>query len=287
MADGDAFAKVLHCALQNRGKLLKRMCGDEFHEEIDEAQKNVPPMYSGPIEEQIGDRSSEAADQPQEQDSALETDSGTGEHHDEKTQLPGVIPIPHVPQPPSLPRRIVIQKVRKTPGKPQDARLVVDGARCERMAAAFEEMDTPRRWPLYVGHITGTDAPGVDWVSFNTDEDRRFFETEEPRNWNRVARFIEVKGRSSATAKIELKGNELKAARNYKDRYYIYRFYEVTDGEFFVSILQDPVAAEDAKTTIIEFDLERAKTTQRYKFDMVEETNDPTCEEEQPVEIAP
>ncbi len=79
-------------------------------------------------------------------------------------------------------------------------------------------------------------------------------------------RFIEVKGRSSSTAKIELKGNELRAARRCGDRYFLYRFYEATDGQFFVSILQNPMNAGEAKATIIAVDLDRAKGTQRYEF---------------------
>ncbi len=51
------------------------------------------------------------------------------------------------------------------------------------MAKAFEEQDSPRRWALQVGHITGTDAPGVDLVSFNSEEDKTAFETEQPRDW--------------------------------------------------------------------------------------------------------
>ncbi|RRJ97499.1 DUF3883 domain-containing protein [Opitutaceae bacterium TAV4] len=266
MADGDAFAKILRCESRDRAKLLKRMCGDTFHEVIEEAKTTVAPIYSEPIKAQSEAEAPEAAEPATEQEPTPEAEPEEDAQAGEETTGPGVVAIPHVPEPAATPRRIVIQEVQKTASKPSGAKTVVDGARCERMAMAFEEQDTPRRWALQVGHITGTEAPGVDLVSFDSEEDQKAFETEEPRNWSKVARFIEVKGRSSATAKIELKGNELRAARNYTDRYYLYRFYEEGEGRFFVSILRDPVAAEEAQTTIVEFDLERANTTQRYKF---------------------
>ncbi len=261
MADGDAFAKIFRCAQRDRAKLLKRMCGDTFYEEIEAAKLTAAPKYTGPIPEPKEAVAAEPEPEPASAaEVAEEIDAG------EDTLAPGVVPIPHVPEPAAIPRKIVIQEVQKAPSKPASAKTIVDGGRCERMAMAFEERDTPRRWALEVGHITGTEAPGIDLLSFDSEDDLQAFTTHKPRDWSKVSRFIEVKGRSSSTAKIELKGNELRAARNYKDRYYLYRFYEEDTGRFFVSILRDPVAADEAQTTIIEFDLERAKTTQRYKF---------------------
>lgn len=112
----------------------------------------------------------------------------------------------------------------------------------------------------------GLDAPGFDLASFSTAEEREAFRNPETRDWSKVERFIEVKGRSSSTARIELKGNELTAARKYGDRYYLYRFYEERDRQYIVSILENPLTAEEAKAQIIEVDLERAHHTQRFEF---------------------
>ena len=89
-----------------------------------------------------------------------------------------------------------------------------------------------------------------------------------------MRRFIEVKGRSNSTAKIDLKGNELTAASKYRDRYYLYRFYEQDAGDFVVSILKNPVEAEEAVEPVIEVDLEVATTTERFGF-VLEEENEP------------
>ncbi len=60
---------------------------------------------------------------------------------------------------------------------------------------------------------------------------------------NLVARFIEFKGRKSEKGSITLEGNELEAAQEHLDRFYLYRVFE-TDGEFELTILRDPLAAD-------------------------------------------
>ena len=139
MADGDAFAKILRCDPPSRSKLLKRMCGDAFHEEIEEAKINASPKYSGPILEQSEGAPPDAADQAPEQEPASEAKAGEQEKTGEEKPAPGVVSIPHDPQPPTAPRRIVIQNVQKTAKKPSGAKAVVDGGRCERMAQALDE----------------------------------------------------------------------------------------------------------------------------------------------------
>ena len=274
MADGDAFAKILHCDPRSRSKLLKRMCGDDFHEEIEVAQATPQPAYAGPICPPTEPEPKDA-DSDKDKVAAVQNEaSGTGDDKKEKKPS-GVTPIPHVPQPPPEQRKVVVRKVRKIASKPIGARSVVDGDRCEQMAAVFEEQDSPGRYVLGVGHITGLDAPGFDLVSFDFEQDLDVFRNAETRDWSKVRRFIEVKGRSSSSAKIELRGNELRAAREYGDRYYLYRFFEAADGQFFVSTLQNPMNAEEAKATIIEVDLDRAKTTRRFEF-VVEVTEDET-----------
>ncbi len=126
----------------------------------------------------------------------------------------------------------------------------------------FEESSDPPRFPILVGRITGVDAPGCDVLSFASAEDRAGFKNPETRDWAKVLRFIEVKGRSSAAAKIELKDNELKAARTYKDRYYLYRFYIERPGVFLVAALKDPLGAEEGTSTAVHIDLERARSTE-------------------------
>jgi len=66
----------------------------------------------------------------------------------------------------------------------------------------FEEHDTPPRFPLKVGNVTGWHAPGVDLLSFASAEDKERFLARERRE-ELVLRFIEVKGRSSDGAKLD------------------------------------------------------------------------------------
>lgn len=59
---------------------------------------------------------------------------------------------------------------------------------------------------------------------------------------DRVARFIEVKGRSSKTGSIPLEDNQLESARTHGERYFIYRIYEAVEGkEWQVVVLADPL----------------------------------------------
>ena len=79
-----------------------------------------------------------------------------------------------------------------------------------------------------------------------------------------VARFIEVKGRSSEGATIELRGNELAAADRYKERYYLYRFFETEDGTFDLAILDNPLGHPEALRSAVHVGMEQANATQRF-----------------------
>ena len=265
MADGDAFAKILRCEPQSRGKLLKRMCGDDFNVELEAAMANPLPRYSGPIEPPTASVPNQTTGNPEEQRTE-ECDKNKSVSSGQEAKTPGVISITHEQQPPPARRKIIVRNVRRTTGTPNGHRNMVDGELYESLAADFEAHDTPSRYALGVGHITGWEAPGVDLVSFASEEDRTVFQNSIPRDWSKVQRFIEVKGRSSATAKIELKGNELRAAREHCARYYLYHIYEAAVGQFYVTILQSPMNADEAKETIIEVDLDRARATQRFEF---------------------
>lgn len=268
LADGDAFSKVLRCDPKSRQRLLRRMCGDDFIDELELAKTTPLPRYSGPIEQPTIPNAKEKetpGGQPAEAVN-VGTDIPSESKVNDSMKEPGIKPVEHLPQPPKSFRKLVIRNIQRSVGIGRLPRQVVDGDKCEKLAQAFEEQSNPPRFALGVGHIMGTDAPGFDLVSFNSAEDREKFQRQSTRDWTIVQRFIEVKGRSSATAKIELKGNELKAARQYSNHYFLYRFYEETDGQFMVSILENPLGAGEAINPIIEVDLERAKTTKRFEF---------------------
>ena len=130
----------------------------------------------------------------------------------------------------------------------------------------FEEADDPIRYPLGVGQIMGYDGAGCDILSFATQQDKEKFASGDNRDPGKVVRFIEVKGRGSQTAEVELRGNEKDAANRYADRYYIYRLYKCDDGSFALSILQNPTADDAALELSLYIHLDRAEDTKRYEL---------------------
>jgi hypothetical protein len=82
-----------------------------------------------------------------------------------------------------------------------------------------------------------------------------------------VVRFIEVKGRSNATATIELKGNELVAAESYGERYYLYRLFEEDKGGFGLTVLQNPLKHKDALQPAVYVRLEGATARQQFTLE--------------------
>jgi hypothetical protein len=264
LTSGDDFAKILRCEQQSRSKLLKRM-GYDTSEEINETKPKLQESYAGPIEPPSDELQKVEPVDPLPQPVTENLEKNGSNVPDETKTAPSASPSPHSPTAPPAPKALVIREVKKSTSNRKSTYKRVDPERCEQLAESFEQQ-TQGRYALRVGHIIGNCAPGVDLLSFDSEADMTLFRDSDPRDWSKVRRFIEVKGRSSSTAKIDLKGNELAAAREHGDRYYIYRLYEESDGEFHISILQNPMSAEEAKTIFIEIDLDRARDTQRFDF---------------------
>jgi len=106
--------------------------------------------------------------------------------------------------------------------------------------------EAENRFPLLVGSQQGRTAFGCDVISFSTQADRAEFEETSDRNL--IARFIEVKGRSSARGGVELTENEWRRAQEYNIRYFLYRVYEEADNVFDVVLQQNPA---NQKTDVI------------------------------------
>ncbi|GAH92769.1 unnamed protein product, partial [marine sediment metagenome] len=88
--------------------------------------------------------------------------------------------------------------------------------RAENLAIEFEKAQS--RFPLKVSDIKGVEAYGCDILSFENEHDRDIFSVSPELSL--IKRFIEVKGSGLVRGSITLKGNELKAAQNFPDRYY-------------------------------------------------------------------
>mgnify|MGYP001614123306 CR=1 FL=1 len=145
------------------------------------------------------------------------------------------------------------------------ARRVTDGTFCEYKAMEFERNDAPARYPVRVGNITGWNSPGVDVLSFASEEDRGIFMGGDHRE-ALVARFIEVKGRSSEGAKIDLRDNALRAAQKYNEKYFLYRLFAKGDGTHELAILRSPLNDETGVRAFYEINLDAAKRTHEFNL---------------------
>jgi hypothetical protein len=144
-------------------------------------------------------------------------------------------------------------------------RRVTDGTFCEYKAMEFEECDTPPRFPVRVGNVTGFQSPGVDILSFATEQDKEQFIAGDRRD-TLVARFIEVKGRSTEGAKIDLRDNAVNAARKYQDKYYLYRVFDRGNGSYELAVLKNPIADETGVRPFYEVNLEAATRTEEFSL---------------------
>ena len=128
----------------------------------------------------------------------------------------------------------------------------------------FELHGDPPRYPLHVAGITGWNSPGVDILSFDSPEKLAEFLDAKEKHAHMVSRFIEVKGRRDSGAKIDLRDNELSAARRFGPKYYLYRVYDQGNGDYSLAILKDPLNDLTGRTRFYEINLDSARQTERF-----------------------
>lgn len=269
---GDAFANMYRCSAEERPILLSQMYGEESlaglisNDQAEHELRNLP-IYEVPLP---NSRLS---------DSQTKGDTNPSQEEDEESLVAGVelmlitpdilnrIEVtsqPHSPESPRAPRRMIVRRESIGGGVKRSAHRVTDGVLCERLAFAFEEEQG--RFPIAMDNITGTDGAGCDIFSFDSEETRSRFKSIVPREMTLVARFIEVKGRGDARAKIDLRGNEFDCARRESKRYFLYRFYESGSGDYSLTLLQDPIHQEEAISHSVTIDLEAASASLRYEL---------------------
>ncbi len=276
LADGGDFARMLDCPAEDRSELLRKLRGDSVLEDVDAIKDDYVAFNSRTLG--IARFPATPAPKPSE----LVTPVGGG------SESPAVLAPPpnaappvqpdqplviveevHIPQPPGGQRRLQIKTVTSSStksGAGTGSARVTDGDFCERKAMEFEAACDPPRWPLSVGHFTGAEGSGCDILSFRTQDAREAFLQGINRELDTVDRFIEVKGRGSAGATIELKGHELAAADRFKERYYLYRFFQAEDGTFELAMLDNPLAHPEALRAAVHVGMEQAKATQRFSL---------------------
>lgn len=130
------------------------------------------------------------------------------------------------------------------------------------MIIRFEEAEG--RYPLAVSQFQGELAYGCDILSFASAQLCQQFRQEEGTpNIGLVQRFIEVKGKSSEDSTIELRGNELRSAQEFRDRFFLYRVYEESAGEFAILVLADPLSSQC--NHVYEVNMSQQQATERFR----------------------
>jgi hypothetical protein len=276
IGDGGEYARMFLCKLKDRESLLRRMRG----EAADEDMSRIIEAFSlhghlslgelpvtGPTNEDDPVQSPETDPQDERAEAEAERDSPNTVSTESTANDPLLVEqLPHHPI--GMPTRqgLRVQRTRSSNGEREIVRRITDGDFAERKAVEFEEAGEPPRYALRVGHITGSDAPGCDVLSFGRSEDRDAFRSGANRNIATVARFIEVKGRADEGSAIELRGNERQAAERYREKYYLYRVFETDQGDYLLSVLRDPMGEGRALENAVYVHVDRAEHTERYRL---------------------
>lgn len=189
--------------------------------------------------------------------------------HVEAGGPPDAVVVTPVPLPPATPPKSIKFRVRSTTGPGAGGRgggTVADGKLCEEIAMRFEVAEG--RFPLLVAQTQGREAVGCDIVSFRTAAERDAFAADTSQHAT-VVRFVEVKGRSSGTGVIDLRGNELQRARTFGSRYWLYRVYDMGDDTYDFVVLPHPTAGSTRE--VLEIDLFRSTAAKGYLVEAVDE----------------
>ena len=214
---------------------------DSLQMEVEE-ELEPRPAWTPPTREPTEPQFTSAEKGPVSETGGMPTTVGGGE-----APVPERVEAKAEERGPAGPKRTVEKREvttrRSTREHLQQAHRVTDADRCEELAERFEE--SQGRFPLRVSTLQGTEGFGCDILSFSTREGRQQFIESEGKSIRLVQRFIEVKGRSLQKGTIPLEGNELEAARRYRERYYVYRVYEAVSGrEWEVVELGNPLDYE-------------------------------------------
>jgi len=273
IADGGDFARMLSCGEGDRLMLLQRLRGESVLEDIEairaeydafmprltnEAKFPIsePPKVQPPSVKDVGTLGGEAANIELLPEDAM----------DGSVTPVQILELAHTQAPAMVQRKLQVKTVTTGGGESVEGHLVTDGDFCERKAMEFEESSAPPRWPLLLGQVMGADGPGCDLLSFASRESRDAFQSGPMRDLNTVERFIEVKGRGSSGASIELKGNELSAAERYGNNYYLYRFFEIDNDTLELSVLKNPLIHKEALMPAVHVVMQRTKSMQVFSI---------------------
>jgi len=273
LGEGGDFARMFRCGETGRATLLHRMLGESTTANIDSIMREIieSERLRGILDFPIPLEALDPGSQPL-LPTADSRDSDRLESGDNPTgpvPIPSVLevnPIQHMPLPPASHQALQVRSASRA-SRTTHLVQVDDGTFAERKAFEFEQDKSQGRFPLLVGRLTGYQGPRCDILSFATTEDREAFVLGPHRDLGLIERFIEVKGRADPRARIELTGNELQAARDYRGKYYVYRIFEADPGSLLLSILCDPLSQAEALEHIYRVNLDLARTTVRFELE--------------------
>jgi len=277
IGDGGEFARMFLCHPKNRKALLRRMRGEAANEDMDRiieefGQKpfadRIPILQEvGPIEEPVSVNPDDRNTDWDEKQVETVQPERPGEDATHKNPEPlSIEPVEHQPTPTPTTQKIRIQRKTRKHSTHTTTHRVTDAEFSERKVMEFEVSVQPPRYPLLVGQLMGTDAPGCDVLSFGSAGQRDKFKSGEDRDLNKVSRFIEVKGRKHEGAEIELRGNEKDAAVKYANQYYLYRLFKSGENCYTLSILRNPLASQEALEAAVYVHLNRASKMEVYEL---------------------
>lgn len=276
LENADAFISIIQADEADRLELLKQILGEEELPNLDKLKLElktdeapftpviIPPFKNG-----------KHASTPS--GGAIPTNESQQQTVTSATPEPPVpispdtvkiSPEGHEPSPAKKPKEIVRKKERVSTIDGGGTKRVTNWIRCQDLAVAFEESE--ERFPVKVSDIVGYRGPKCDVLSFSSVEQRNEFQqlSSVEKSINNVERFIEVKGSVNEKGTIDLKGNELTAARIYTNKYFLYRMYEKTQNEYYVLIVVNPLNQKEALEEIWEVIPDRAKDASRYHIEI-------------------
>lgn len=163
-------------------------------------------------------------------------------------------------------REVSIQRVTAGSRTPQSRGRyrIADGDRAETICMIFEE--SQGRHPLKVAHIRGRESYGCDIISFETAGRRDRFQDE--NNAELIDRYIEVKASATDTGTINLKGSQLRTARQRRENFFLYRAFESSANatEYELVVLEDPLGDTEASTPQVKVNPFRTGAADSYEL---------------------
>ncbi|KUI97521.1 sacsin N-terminal ATP-binding-like domain-containing protein [Vibrio sp. MEBiC08052] len=281
IANGGDFARLFRCRRNERLSLLSRILGEKIREEqiisvstqdLDETDIG-PVLVDIPVMEElvvinnpIHKKNSPEHDKKTEEFETLKEEVGEDKKVDEKLLIKSVESSPKAP---AAKQKLRVKKYRSSSHGSSYSYNPVNGDAAELKIIEIEECFDPPRYALAVGQYMGEEGFGCDILSFNSAEERDNFKHNKCRDLKLVERFIEVKGRSSKSASIELRGNEKTAASRYSSKYYLYRLFQSAKGSYSLSVLRNPLNDIDAVEHSLYIHMDRSKHTEEFEVSTV------------------